>query len=129
MPPEKVGIFVRTPDQLDRAKAAAKWSGHPWVTLQDRGDAEGDRIAIGSMHLAKGLEFKAVAVMAWDDEAMLLQERIKLALEESELGEIFESECHLLYVACTRDRVCITGVEPGSEFLADLLEVSSRSRS
>ncbi|CBS87327.1 3'-5' exonuclease [Azospirillum lipoferum] len=129
--PEEVGIFVRTSDQIDRAKAAAKQSGHPWVTLQDRGDAENGRIAIGTMHLAKGLEFKAVVVMACDDEVMPLQERIESASEESELDEIFETERHLLYVACTRarDRVCITGVEPGSEFLADLLEVSSRSRS
>lgn len=27
--------------------------------------------------------------------------------------------------ARTRDRVCITGVEPKAEFLADLMEVSS----
>ncbi|QCG91354.1 hypothetical protein [Azospirillum sp. TSH100] len=57
--PEEVGIFVRTPDGLDRAKAAAKQSGHPWVTLQDCGDAEGGRIAIGTMHLVKGARVQA----------------------------------------------------------------------
>jgi superfamily I DNA/RNA helicase len=32
------------------------------------------------MHLAKGLEFRAVAVMACDDEVIPLQERIETAL-------------------------------------------------
>jgi hypothetical protein len=65
------------------------------------------------------------------DEVVPLQERIELASENPELDEIFETERHLLYFASPRvcDRVCITGVEPGSEFLADLMEFSSRSRS
>ena len=50
---------------------------------------------------------------------------IETAAEESELDEVFESERHLLYVACTRarDQVAVTGVRPGSEFLADLIDV------
>ena len=40
---------------------------------------------------------------------------IESAAEESELDEVFDSERHLLYVACTRarDQVAITGVAPG----------------
>ncbi|QCG91353.1 hypothetical protein [Azospirillum sp. TSH100] len=62
---------------------------------------------------------------------MPLHEHIESASDEPEQDEIFETERHLRYVACTRvlDRVCITGVEPGSEFLADLTDVSHRSRS
>ena len=76
------------------------------------------------MDLAKGMKFHAVAVMACDDQVIPLQSRIEGAAEESELDELFDSERHLLYVACTRarDHVAITGLEPGSEFLADLLE-------
>lgn len=39
-----------------------------------------------------------------------------------ELQEIHETERHLLYVAATRarDRLRISGVAPGSEFLNDL---------
>jgi len=38
--------------------------------------------------------------------------------------QVFDSERHLLYVACTRarDQVAVTAVAPGSEFLADLIE-------
>jgi hypothetical protein len=42
--------------------------------------------------------------------------------DEPDLEEVYNTERHLLYVACTRarDRLLITGVSPGSEFLADL---------
>jgi len=75
------------------------------------------------MHLAKGLEFRAVAVMACDDEVLPLQERIETVTDESDLEDVYNTERHLLYVACTRarDHLLITGIEPGSEFLGDLV--------
>lgn len=121
--PEEIGVFVRAPEQLERARRAVKAAGYRGLTLKDRVEEVAGQIVIGTMHLAKGQEFKAVAVMACDDEVLPLQERIETAAEESELEEIFETERHLLYVAVTRarDRVCVTGLEPGSEFVADLL--------
>ena len=76
------------------------------------------------MHLAKGLEFKAVVVMACDDDVLPLQERIETVADETELDEVYETERHLFYVACTRarDRLLVSGVEPASEFFADLSE-------
>ncbi len=75
------------------------------------------------MHLSKGLEFRAVVVMACDDEVIPLQERIESAADESELKEVYTTERHLLYVACTRarDYLLVTGVIPASEFLDDLM--------
>ena len=75
------------------------------------------------MHQAKGLEFRAVAVLACDEEILPLQERIETAGEESDLDEIYNSERHLLYVACTRarDHLLVCGVAPGSEFVEDLV--------
>ena len=74
------------------------------------------------MHLAKGLEFRAVAVMACDDEIIPLQERIETVGDDADLQEVYDTERHLLYVACTRarDHLLVTGVEPASEFLDDL---------
>ncbi|OFZ52801.1 MAG: hypothetical protein A3D92_13870 [Bacteroidetes bacterium RIFCSPHIGHO2_02_FULL_44_7] len=74
------------------------------------------------MHLAKGLEFRAIVVMACDDEIIPLQERIETAADDTDLEEVYNTERHLLYVACTRarDHLLITGVNPGSEFLDDL---------
>jgi superfamily I DNA/RNA helicase len=74
------------------------------------------------MHRAKGLEFRAVVVMACDDEVVPLQERIETVGDEADLQEVYETERHLLYVACTRarDHLLITGVKPLSEFLDDM---------
>ena len=74
------------------------------------------------MHLAKGLEFRAVVAMACDDEVIPLQERIETIGDDADLQEVYDTERHLLYVASTRARdfLLITGVEPASEFLDDL---------
>jgi superfamily I DNA/RNA helicase len=74
------------------------------------------------MHLAKGLEFRAVAVMACDDQAIPSEDRIESAADDSDLEEVYNTERHLLYVACTRarDHLLVTGVKPVSEFLEDL---------
>jgi ATP-dependent exoDNAse (exonuclease V) beta subunit len=44
--------------------------------------------------------------------------------DSADVDEVFHTERHLLYVACTRarDHLLVTGVEPVSEFLDDLLE-------
>jgi mRNA-degrading endonuclease RelE of RelBE toxin-antitoxin system len=118
----EIGIFVRAADQLSRAKAAAEAAKLPYRVLDERVEAIGGYVAIGTMHLAKGLEFRAVAVMACDDEVIPLQARIDMVGEDSDLKEVYDTERQLLYVACTRARdfLLVTGVEPASEFLDDL---------
>ena len=73
------------------------------------------------MHLAKGLEFRAVIVAACDDEVLPLQSRIETIADEADLEGVYNTERRLLYVACTRarDRLLVTGTEPASEFLDD----------
>jgi superfamily I DNA/RNA helicase len=72
--------------------------------------------------LAKGLEFRAVAIMACDDEVIPLQERIETVVDDADLEDVYNTERQLLYVACTRPRenLLVTGIAPGSEFLDDL---------
>ena len=81
-----------------------------------------ERLTISTMHMAKGLEFRAVVVLACDDEIIPLQERIEAVTDDSDLEDVYNTERHLLYVACTRarDSLLVTGVEPASEFLDDL---------
>ncbi len=76
----------------------------------------------GYMHLAKGLEFRAVVVMACDDEIIPLQERIETVGDDADLQEVYDTERHLLYVSCTRarDHLLVASVAPASEFLDDL---------
>ena len=120
--PEEIAIFVRSENELNRARKASKSAGYPAFELTDKADAEPGSISISTMHLAKGHEFRAVAVMACDEEILPSEERLDLASDESELEEIFDTERHLLYVACTRarDHLLITGTKPGSVFLADM---------
>jgi superfamily I DNA/RNA helicase len=79
-------------------------------------------VTVGTVHLAKGLEFRAVAVMACDDEVIPLQARIEAVGDDADLQEVYDTERYLLYVACTRARnhLLVTSVEPASEFLGDL---------
>jgi superfamily I DNA/RNA helicase len=57
-----------------------------------------------------------------DDEIIPLQERIETVGDDADLKEVYDTERHLLYVACTRarDNLLVTSVEPASEFLDDL---------
>jgi superfamily I DNA/RNA helicase len=90
--------------------------------LDQKVDTTPGSVSLCSMHLAKGLEFRAVVVMACDDEIIPLQERIETAEEESDLKEVYDTERHLLYVACTRarDHLLVTSAGYPSEFLIDL---------
>ena len=120
--PHEVGVFVRSAGQLGRAQAAVKEAGLPFKILDEHVETASGYVSISTMHLAKGLEFRAVAVMACDDEVIPLQERIETVGDDSDLQEVYDTERHLLYVACTRarDHLLVTSVEPASEFLDDL---------
>ena len=120
--PHEIAMFVRSSAQLDRAKAAAKHSDLPLNVLDENVETAIGKISIGTMHLAKGLEFRAVAVMACDDEIIPLQERIETVVDDADLEDVYNTERQLLYVACTRPReyLLVSGVAPASEFIDDL---------
>lgn len=122
--PHEIGVFVRGEAELDRAKQALQRAGLPFVVLDERLQSVTGKASVATMHFAKGLEFRAVAVMACDDEVVPLQSRIESISDESDLDEVYATERHLLYVACTRARefLHVSGVVPASEFLADLTE-------
>ena len=119
---KEIGIFVRSKKELDRACSAAHGAELPYRVLDDSAGTGEDCVSISTMHLAKGLEFRAVAVIACDDEVLPLQERIETVADDADLEEVYNTERHLLYVACTRarDHLLVTSVEPASEFLDDL---------
>jgi len=120
--PHEIGVFVRSEAQLPRAQAAIEKSKVPFCILDDKVETESGHVSISTMHLAKGLEFRAVCVMACDDNVVPLQERIEMAGDDAELEEVYNTERHLLYVACTRARenLLITSGDSPSEFLDDL---------
>lgn len=122
--PHEFGVFVRSAAQLDRARTAVAAAGLPFKVLDEHVETSSGHVSIITMHLAKGLEFRAVVVMACDDEVIPLQERIETVGDDADLQEVYDTERHLLYVACTRarDHLLVTGVAPASEFLDDFMK-------
>ena len=119
--PAEIAVFVRSRAELARARSAVEGAGLRWMELSEQDRELTGAVAVGTMHLAKGLEFKAASVMACDDGVLPLQARLEAVADETELDDVYETERHLLYVACTRarDRLMLSGVRPASEFLQD----------
>lgn len=120
--PHEIGVFVRSRNEIDRAVAATINANLKYKVLDEHVETTSGYVSICTMHLAKGLEFRAVAVMACDDEIIPLQSRIETVVDDSDLEEVYNTERHLLYVACTRarDNLLVSSAEPASEFLDDL---------
>lgn len=122
--PHEIGVFVRSAKELDRARAAVNKAGLHFKVLDEHVETTSGYASISTMHLAKGLEFRAVVVKICDDEVIPLQERIETVADDADLEEVYDTERHLLHVACTRarDQLLVTSVDPASEFLDDLRE-------
>jgi hypothetical protein len=81
------GVYVAAGDWRFRALRGADWNGRetlplnslagPFTVLDEHVETASGTVSISTMHLAKGLEFRAVVVMACDDEVIPLQERIE----------------------------------------------------
>ena len=117
----EICIIVRSENECERATDAALAANCTSHRLEDTSKSNHNSIAVATMHLAKGLEYRAVVVMACDDEVMPLQSRIESVGDDADLQEVYATERQLLYVACTRARDCLllSGVDPASEFIDD----------
>jgi len=70
----------------------------------------------------RGREFRVGALVAGDNEIVPLQSRIQTVVDAADLEDVYNTERHLLNIACTRARehLLATRVKPISEFLDDL---------
>ena len=106
---------------MKRAENAIIKSGQNAFRITSKFEENKTAVNYGLMHIAKGLEFKSVVVMACDENILPQQERLERVTDSSDLEEIYNTERQLLYVACTRAResLLVTAIKPGSEFLED----------
>ena len=117
----EIAVFARNRRILAKVGGAAL-SMVPGLTRRDlkstRVPEEGS-IAFGTMHIAKGLEFRAVALVGCSDENIPDKSSLRNVNDEAERGERLLEERNLLYVAATRPRekLLITYSGTPSEFI------------
>jgi hypothetical protein len=122
--PNEIAILARTEsvlkDRIDGAMENAGLQGH---LLSDDGATNPDKISLGTMHGAKGLEFKAVAVVGCDAALIPLRSVLDGLPDRSERTMFIEQERNLLYVAMTRAREQLFVSHAGrpSDFLKGLV--------
>jgi len=109
--PRDLAIFCRSETRLkERAEAALRrcgWVGH---YLSDDAPPTDAQVSLGSMHRAKGLEFKVVIVMGRDADLLPRASVLEEMVDEADQAAFVEQERQLLYVACTRakERLFVT---------------------
>ena len=122
--PGEIAVFVRSQAELSRAHYAVEAADQTSCELDEKLTVKSNCVTVSTMHLAKGLEFKAVAVMACDEDVIPSPDRIQNVVDMTQIEEVYETERHLLYVACTRARdfLWISCAGEASEFLQDMLQ-------
>lgn len=116
----EIAIFSRTENILkERAKAALDLHTLSYQYLNDEETLLGEHISLGTIHRAKGLEFKAVILMGCDSKIIPYNYALQEIVDEADRQAFVEQERQLLYVACTRarERLFLSYTGNGSKLL------------
>ncbi|MFT5682309.1 MAG: DNA replication ATP-dependent helicase Dna2 [Myxococcota bacterium] len=120
MAPGEIAIFARSRLMLTRrARPALEAAGLSWEMLSKDPPLTPTTVTLATMHQCKGLEFKAVAVVGCDADALPSKRALASAADGGDKDAIRAQERSLLYVACTRarDRLLVTWTGTPSPFL------------
>ena len=93
--PHEIAVFVRSETELPRAQDALARADVSCETLDHKLKVKKGSVSVTTMHRAKGLEFRAVAAMACDDEIIPRQTRI---------GLLFALDCSASIFCCLRTK-------------------------
>lgn len=88
VPSSRFPLDQRSAAEIQRARSAIEKSGVPFKVLDENVETTTGKASISTMHLAKGLEFRTVVVMACDDEIIPSQERIEAVGDDADLEEV-----------------------------------------
>ncbi|MCC6763158.1 MAG: DEAD/DEAH box helicase [Deltaproteobacteria bacterium] len=124
--PAEVATFTRARRQGEGFAQALRDAGLPVQLLSEEADDDDDETAgvvIGTMHRAKGLEFKAVIVGGCDAQRLPNAYVLGQIVDPAEKTAAVERERRLLYVSLTRarDEAFVTWAGTPSPFVADLV--------
>ncbi len=102
--PRDIGIFGRTEAIVERAQQALKEAGIPCANLKDEDVLAEASAHVGTMHRAKGLEFKVVVVMGCEQGQLPLPAALGGLEDAADVEAANQQERSLLYVSLTRAR-------------------------
>jgi Txe/YoeB family toxin of Txe-Axe toxin-antitoxin module len=108
--PTEIGVFARTRRYLDPLEAALAQAGIASRRLSDQSPPLAPAIQLGTMHRAKGLEFKAVLILGGSADQIPNAFVLSQITDPQDREEAEARERNLLYVAMTRarDELCVS---------------------
>jgi type II secretory pathway predicted ATPase ExeA len=120
---DEIAIFARTNNELNSIEECLKATKIPSQRLSREADSQPGAINLGTMHRAKGLEFKVVFVINVSDNQMPLIYLVNQMPDAPSREAALKREQQLLYVSVTRarDEVFATWVGQPSRFLEEIL--------
>jgi hypothetical protein len=119
--PDDLSCFARTGSTVESLRDALRAASIPVQMLSDTAP-EGSGVHLGTMHRAKGLEFKAVLVLDCAAGSLPSPSALKGLTDPLDRENAEARERQLLYVAMTRarDELAITWSGEPSSFLANI---------
>ena len=122
--PEDIAVFARTKRRVEAFTEVLSDSDLPWRLLSDNEPSATGAIQLGTMHRAKGLEFKAVLVMGCGDKDLPSPAVLRGMDDPQDRETAVARERRLLYVAMTRarDELTVTWTGKPSRFLSALVD-------
>ena len=126
---QAIGVFARTGKRIDELGEALSGAGIAWRRLSDKEASGTGEVQIGTMHRAKGLEFKAVLVLGCGDKEVPSPVAMRNIDDPQDREAAQARERRLLYVAMTRarDELTVSWAGKPSRFLSSLIEVEGRN--
>lgn len=118
----EIAIFSRTNADLQTIQSALQ-RNRVASQIIHRESIEGEGVRLGTLHRAKGLEFKAVFVVNVSDEQVPQRSLLQNVQDQQLKEDLLARERQLLYVGLTRarDEAILTWVGYPSRFLEDIL--------
>ena len=118
-----IGVFVRTRALADQIARRLTETGIEVLRLRKYTNLDRSGVRVGTMHRAKGLEFKAVWVAGVEAGLLPVSKALQAAVDPKSRDDAINLERSLLYVAMTRARHRLTVSWSGrpSEFLSRVL--------
>lgn len=122
--PREIAVFARTGETVKAVRDCLHKAEIPYEELdRDTDVSTAQGVCLGTMHRAKGLEFKAVLAVRCDDGSLPPAALLSRTKDAADRDAMVALHRQLLYVAVTRarDEATVTWVGKPSPFLAPLL--------